>query len=168
MPVEIIGEFGTPGTDPEWLEAKGKQAIRCITTLCGEPPPEMELEIQWHEHGLGDYPLIVLAWEDANPGDPWDYIARCEVALTAYENGGELTCNWPMRTIAPEDDDEFEEEYRNSKTPQTPSALNAKEPISTTFANPEIVQRFLARAKRLLAPSPEELKEMPTTSKRIH
>jgi hypothetical protein len=24
--------------------------------VCGEPPPEMELEIQWQEHDLGEYP----------------------------------------------------------------------------------------------------------------
>ena len=45
----------------------------------------MELEVQWQEHELGSYPLIVLAWEDGMRGAPWSYISRCEVALTAYE-----------------------------------------------------------------------------------
>lgn len=30
MPVEIIGEFGTPGADSEWLEAEAKLAIRHV------------------------------------------------------------------------------------------------------------------------------------------
>jgi len=33
---------------------------------------------------------IVLLWEDAMRGTPWNYLERCRVALTAYENGGEL------------------------------------------------------------------------------
>jgi hypothetical protein len=28
VPIEIIGEFGTPGADWEWLGAEGKLAIR--------------------------------------------------------------------------------------------------------------------------------------------
>jgi hypothetical protein len=35
------------------------------------------------------------------------------------------------------------------------------------FVDPEDVRRFPARATRLLAPSPEKLKEMPTNSKRV-
>ena len=46
----------------------------------------MELEIQWQEHDLGEYPVIVLTWEDAMRGAPWEYIANCEDALTEYEN----------------------------------------------------------------------------------
>jgi len=44
----------------------------------------MELEVQWQDHELGSYPLIVLAWEDAMRGTPWNYISRCEAALTAF------------------------------------------------------------------------------------
>jgi hypothetical protein len=39
---------------------------------------------------------------------------------------------------------------------------------SREYATPEEVRLFLARAKRLLAPSPEKLREMPSPSKRIH
>ncbi len=168
MPVEIIGEFGTPGADRERIVAECELAIEHLKTVCGEPPPKMELEIQWQEHDLGDYPVLVLTWEDAMRGAPWDYIARCEEALMAYENGGELPHRWPNLSVAPEGDDEFDEEYLNSETPQEPPAFNAKEPNETRFADSEDVQRFLARAKRLLAASPEKLKEMPTNSKRIH
>jgi hypothetical protein len=30
----------------------------------------MELEVQWQEHELGEYPTIVLTWEDAMGGAP--------------------------------------------------------------------------------------------------
>jgi hypothetical protein len=83
MPVESIGEFGTPGASPEGLDAQAKLAIRHIKQVCGDPPPEMELEIVWQEHELGNYPIIALVWEDPTRGAPWNYISRCEVALTA-------------------------------------------------------------------------------------
>ena len=86
MPVEIIGEFGTPGAEREWLSAEATVAIHHIVKTCGEPPMEMELEVQWQETDVGSYPTIVLTWEDAMRGAPWDYIQRCEEALTAYEN----------------------------------------------------------------------------------
>ena len=89
MPVEMIGEFGTPGAEREWIVAECENAIKHLTKICGVPPPEMELEIQWQEHELGEYPTIVLTWEDAMRGAPSEYIARCEKALTAYENGEE-------------------------------------------------------------------------------
>jgi hypothetical protein len=86
MPVEIIGEFGTPEAEREWIVAECELAIKHLVKACGEPPPEMELEIQWQEHDLGSYPTIVLTWEDGMRGAPWEYIERCEEALTAYEN----------------------------------------------------------------------------------
>jgi hypothetical protein len=117
---------------------------------------------------LGSYPTIVLTWEDATRGAPSGYIARCEAALTAYESGGELPHRWSNLCVVPEHDGEFDEACFDSETPQDPPALNAKEPNKAKLADPEDVRRFLSRAKRLLAPSPEKLKEMPTTSKRIH
>jgi hypothetical protein len=33
----------------------------------------MELKVQWQEHDLSAYPTIVLTWEDAMRGVPWDY-----------------------------------------------------------------------------------------------
>lgn len=86
MPTELIGEVGTPGAECEWIVAEAELAIKHLVKVCGEPPMEMELEIQWQEHDLGSYPTIVLAWEDAMRGAPWDYIERCEEALTDYEN----------------------------------------------------------------------------------
>ena len=43
MPTEIIGEFGMPGAEREWIAAQGKLAIRYIRKLCGDPPPQMRL-----------------------------------------------------------------------------------------------------------------------------
>ena len=86
MPVEIIGEAGTPGASREWIDAECQLAIKHLIKVCGEPPPEMELEVQWQEHELGGYPTIVLIWEDAMRGAPWDYIQGCEEALAEYEN----------------------------------------------------------------------------------
>ena len=42
MPVEIIGEVGTPRANPEWISAQATLAIRHIVKVCGPPPPEME------------------------------------------------------------------------------------------------------------------------------
>ena len=49
-------------------------------------PPEIELEVQWQEHELGEYPTIVLTWEDAMRRTSWKYIEKCEEVLTEYEN----------------------------------------------------------------------------------
>ena len=46
----------------------------------------MELEVQWQESDLGEYPTIVLPWEDAMHSAPWDNIEKCKEALTEYEN----------------------------------------------------------------------------------
>lgn len=89
MPIEIIGEFGTPGAETEWLQAQGTLLIRHLQKICGNAPPEMELEIVWQEHDLGTYPTIGLTWEDGMRGAPWPYISRCQEALAAYEDGEE-------------------------------------------------------------------------------
>src|SRR5215469_16559289 len=120
MPVEIIGEVGTPGGDPEWISARATLAIRQVVKVCGPPPPEMELEVQWQEHELGSYPTIVLLWEDATRGTPWNYISRCEAALTAYENGGELPPGWSMSPVCSEDDDSDSAPFDPDKAPPDP------------------------------------------------
>jgi len=127
MPVEIIGEFGTPGASREWLSAQATLAIRHIIKTCGPPPPEMELEVQWQEHELGSYPLIVLTWEDAMRGAPGNYLARCEVALVAYENGGELPPGWTMPPVVSEDEDPNEPVDPDEPLPEPPESLNVLE-----------------------------------------
>ena len=120
MPVEIIGELGTPGASREWISAQATLAIRFITKNCGSPPPEMELEVQWQEHELGSYPTIVLLWEDATRGAPWNYLERCRVALTAHENGGQLPLGWSMPPVCSEDDDSDSAPFDPDKPPPDP------------------------------------------------
>ena len=74
---------------PAGVQAQGTLAIRHLQKICGDPPPEMELEIVWQEHDLGTYPTIALTWEDGMRGAPWPYISRCQTALAAYEDGEE-------------------------------------------------------------------------------
>jgi hypothetical protein len=70
----------------------------------------MELEIVWQEHELGDDPSIGLVWNDPMRGRPWNYISRCEAALTAFENGGELPPGWTMPPVRSYEDEEEEDE----------------------------------------------------------
>ncbi len=69
MPVEIIGEAGTPGASRKWINAECELAIKHLKKVCDEPPPE-----------------VVLTWEDAMRGAPWEYIEKCEEALSACVN----------------------------------------------------------------------------------
>ena len=124
MPVETIGEVGTPGADREWISAQATLAIRHIVKVCGPPPPEMELEIQWQEHELGSYPTIVLLWEDAMRGTPWNYLERCQVALTAYENGGELPPGWSGPSVCSDDDASDSPFDPDKAPPDPPETLN--------------------------------------------
>lgn len=87
VPVEIIGEFGTVGASRQRISAEAKLAIRHIIKTCGAPPPEMGLEVQWQEHELGSYPMIVLLWEDGARAAPWDYVSECQDALDEMEKG---------------------------------------------------------------------------------
>ena len=80
----------------------------------------MELEIQWQEHELGSYPTIVLLWEDAMRGTPWNYLERCQVALTAYENGGELPPGWSMPPVCSDDDASDSAPFDPDKAPPDP------------------------------------------------
>ena len=87
MPTEVIGEVTvTQEAERERISAECELAIKHLKKVCGEPPMEMELQVQRQERELGSYPTIVLTWEDGMRGVPWDYIGRCEEALTDYEN----------------------------------------------------------------------------------
>jgi hypothetical protein len=127
MPVEIIGEFGTPGAGREWIVAECERAIKHLVKVCGEPPPEMELEIQWQGHELGSYPTIALVWDDPMRGAPENYLSRCEAALAAYENGGELPPGWYMPPVRSEDDDPNEPFDPDEPPPDPPDNLNVLE-----------------------------------------
>jgi hypothetical protein len=127
MPVEIIGEVGTPGAEHEWIAAEAKLAIEHIKQVCGDPPDEMELDLVWQEHGLGEYPVIALVWDDAMRGSPWNYISRCEAALTVYENGGEPPPGWSMPPVRSEDDDPNEPFDPDEPAPEPPESMNVLE-----------------------------------------
>lgn len=127
MPIEIIGEFGTPGAEHEWIVAECELAIKHLVKVCGEPPPEMKLEIEWQEHELGSYPTIVLMWNDPMRGAPSNYLSRCEAALAAYENGGELPPGWYMPPIRSEDEDPNEPFDPDDPPPDPPETLNVLE-----------------------------------------
>ena len=75
----------------------------------------MQLEIVWQEHELGNYPVIALTCEDRFRGVPRNYVERCEVALTAYENGGELPPRWTMPAVRDDDEDTEEEPFDPNK-----------------------------------------------------
>jgi hypothetical protein len=127
MPVEIIGEVGTPGAETKWIAAQGKLAIQHLKQVCGDPPPEMDLEVVWQDHELGSYPVIALVWDDDTRGAPSNYLSRCEAALTAYENGGELPPGWFMPPVRSEDDDPNEPFDPDEPPPEPSEALNVLE-----------------------------------------
>src|SRR5258708_4685264 len=127
MPAEIIGEVGTPGAETKWIAAQGKLAIQHLKQVCGDPPPEMNLEVVWQDHELGSYPVIALVWDDDTCGAPSNYLSRCEAALTAYENGGELPPRWVLPPVRSEDDDPQEPVVPHEPPPQPPEALNPPE-----------------------------------------
>jgi hypothetical protein len=87
MPSEIIGEFGAPVASCEWISAQATLAIQHIIKACGPPPPEMALQVEWQEHELDSYPLIVLVWENGMRGTPAKYLNECQDALFEFEYG---------------------------------------------------------------------------------
>src|SRR5258708_17941249 len=97
MPVEVIGEVGTPGGETKWIEAQGKLAIQHLKQVCGDPPPEMDLEVVWQDHELGSYPVIALVYEDETTGPPTNYLSTCKTALTAYSNVDSIP---PLSTLS--------------------------------------------------------------------
>jgi hypothetical protein len=85
MPVETIGEFGTPGASREWA-AQAALAVQRIVENC-RPPPEMELEVEWQEHELGSYQVLVLILGRRHARSPAKYISKCQNALFEFEYG---------------------------------------------------------------------------------
>jgi hypothetical protein len=85
MPWESIGSTNTgemPG-DESWILWSLEVALQYVSLVCGEPTGGTRLKIMWHEHDLGTYPSLGVYYE----GDPpWDYINRCEAALTTLNN----------------------------------------------------------------------------------
>jgi hypothetical protein len=51
-------------------------------------------------------------------GTPWNYISRCQAAVKAIENGGELPPGWTMPPVRSED--ELNEPFDPDKPPPEP------------------------------------------------
>jgi hypothetical protein len=54
-------------------------------------------------------------------GVPWNYISRCEAALAAYENDGELPPGWVMPPVRSEND--ADEPFDPDKPPPEPPEI---------------------------------------------
>jgi hypothetical protein len=135
--------------------------VKHLKKVCREPPPEMELEIVWQEHELGNHPVIGLVWEDSMRGVPWNYISRCEVALAAYENGGELPPGWSMAPVRSDDDDEFDAApFDLERPPQPPETLDLFE--NHHFVSKLIKWGLKAFARRRRMPRFVESDEVPS------
>jgi hypothetical protein len=39
----------------------GDSPRRALKTVCSKPPADMELEVQWQEHDLGEYRIIICS-----------------------------------------------------------------------------------------------------------
>ena len=39
----------------------------------------------WHEHELGEYPSVGVAWDFPQSEPPWGYIRKCEIALSKFD-----------------------------------------------------------------------------------
>ena len=47
----------------------------------------MELKVQWQEPDLGEYPTIVLTWEDAMRAASWEYMEGANSIAIRYPSG---------------------------------------------------------------------------------
>src|SRR5437870_3183546 len=100
MPSENIGDCGSAQfPDKDWIIAELELGICYLRHACGAPPLGYELGIIWHEHDLGEYASIGIAW--GGPGDaPWDYIRRAERALARFDEA----VSWSELEPEPEGD----------------------------------------------------------------
>jgi hypothetical protein len=85
MPREIIGECGCSQERSEAVY-ETEVGIRYLKRVCGEPPPGMDLRVGWGESDSGEYPIIVLVWDDPMRGTPLEYIIKCHEALRTLES----------------------------------------------------------------------------------
>jgi hypothetical protein len=99
MPWEKIGDCGLLRwpSDREWTLAELRMGIEYLARVCGEVPEGCELDIMWQEFDAGnageitECPSVGLAWDDTEIEDaPWDYIDRCEAALSIFDEA----VNW--------------------------------------------------------------------------
>lgn len=92
---ESIGSCGDGQLPHErdWIVFCQEIAIAYIRHVCGDPPKLWDIEIEWWDHELGSYPEICLTCDESPAGVPWAYHARCERALSVFDEAvawGEL------------------------------------------------------------------------------
>src|ERR1017187_7921156 len=85
MPSEHIGSCGISQGSGAWALGELELGICYILHACGEPPKGYELGIVWHEHELGDYPVIGISWEGPYDAPP-EYIRDAEKALSRFND----------------------------------------------------------------------------------
>ncbi len=92
MPWESIGDCGDGQVPKEtdWLVFELQMGIMYLKQVCGGPPKGYELVLMWHTHDYGDYPTIGISWEDSTRDAPWEYIQKCEIALSEFDSA----VNW--------------------------------------------------------------------------
>jgi len=95
--------------------------------MAHQPRKPQRFRVEWQEHELGYYPIIALIWEDGMLGAPWNYLSRCEAALAAFENGGELPPGSTMPAVRSEDEDPDEPFNPDEPPPEPHETLNALE-----------------------------------------
>jgi hypothetical protein len=122
MPWVSIGHCGTSASPGDTFEFE--LGIEYLKLVCGEVPEGCELGVMWREFDgikvgeVIDLPAGVgLLWDDTKILDaPWDYISRCEIALSILDE----SVNWSA--IHP---DAVNEQIRENET--SDDAENAPE-----------------------------------------
>jgi hypothetical protein len=105
MPQEPIGLCGNQSERSDWNIAELEIGICYIKHACGDPPPGFELEVVWHEHELGDYPMVGLIWDGPSYA-PWEYISRAERALDRLNAAVEWSALEPADVTDESEDEE--------------------------------------------------------------
>jgi hypothetical protein len=84
--------------DRERIEFELDLDISILRLLCDQEPRGTTLEIIWHEHDSGQYAEICLGWEQGSLDDrEWEYITRCERALTDLNESVDWAALWEAR-----------------------------------------------------------------------
>ena len=98
MPWESIGHCGSSTSSGDTFEFE--LGFEYLKLVCGKVPEGCELGVMWSEFDgikIGqviDRPAGVgLLWDDTEiPDAPWDYISRCETALSIFDEA----VDWPV------------------------------------------------------------------------
>jgi hypothetical protein len=87
MPWNNVGGCSSgqmPG-DRDWIVFCYEMAISYLDFVLGDPPHGCKLGVMWHEYELGEYPSISICWEHPQSAPAREYIQKCEVALSKFD-----------------------------------------------------------------------------------